>query len=190
MIKEEWKVLDFIGYYNYAISNWGRVKSLNYKRTGKERLLRTVKDRKGYLRVVICKDGKRKCLQVHRLVAMAFLPNPDNLPEVNHKNEDKTDNRVENLEFCTHKYNINWGTRNEKVSKALTGRIVSEKTRNKNGKTHSKPVNQYTKDGLLIASYPSLSEVFRQTGFHFGNISKCCLGKYKQAYGYIWKFAE
>lgn len=155
-------------YNEYQVSNWGRVKSLKF---GKERILKPSKDKDGYLMVNLCKDGKGKMFKVHRLVAEAFLPNPNNLPEVNHKNEIKDDNRVENLEFCDCKYNLDYND--------------GQKRR---AEKRSKTVNQYTKDGLLIASYPSTREASRQTGYNNGNISQCCNGRYKSAYGYIWKY--
>ena len=136
---EVWKVLDFIGFDNYAISNWGRCKSLNFNHTGNERLLKPGKTKNGYSKVKLFKDGKHKWFSVHRLVAMAFLPNPDNLPQVNHKNEDKTDNRLFNLEWCTVSYNNNYLNGQKRRAEKI-----------------SKSVNQYTKDGLLIASYPSV----------------------------------
>lgn len=175
---EEWR--DIPEYFGlYQVSNLGRVRSLGNgnSNNSKERLLKQCKDKDGYLKVYLCKDGKQKNFLVHRLVAIAFLPNPDNLPIINHKNEDKTDNRVENLEWCTAKYNTNYGTCRKRMSKART-----------NGK-RSKPVAQYTLDGTLIGIYPSASEAARQ-GFNQGNVDYCCRGKYKTSGGYIWKWAD
>ena len=155
---------DIEGYENlYQISNLGNVKSLGNgnSNNSKEKILKPTKDKKGYLTVDLYKDGKRKIYKVHRLVAKVFIENPNNLPQVNHKDEDKTNNAVENLEFCDAKYNINYGTRNEKISKQLmcleTGKI-----------------------------YTSTREVQKQLGFSHSNISRCCNGKLKQAYGYTW----
>lgn len=185
MKKEIWKTVK--GYENlYEISSCGNVKSLNYRHTGREQVLRPGVDTWGYYLVCLCKDGKSKTLRVNRLVAIAFdLPIPEHLRhipleklEVNHKNEIKTDNRLENLEWCTTKYNCNYGTRNNRIFEKTT-----------NGKL-SKPVLQIDKTtNEVLAEFPSMAEVHRQLGFDQSNICNCCLGKRKQAYGFIWKFA-
>ena len=103
--KEIWK--DILGYEGkYQVSNWGRVKSLNYNNTGKEGIMKLTKDGNGYLQVQLHKDGKVKECRVNRLVAQAFLENPDNLPEVNHKDKNRSNNKLENLEWCDRKYNL------------------------------------------------------------------------------------
>ena len=103
---EEWKEIP--GYEGlYEVSNKGNVRNVR-----RNKLLRLSKTNNRYIRVSLCKNGIKTGLTVHRLVAEAFIENPDNLPEVNHKDEDKTNNRVENLEWCDHKYNMNYGTRN------------------------------------------------------------------------------
>lgn len=155
---------------DYQADEEGNMYSLKY---GKRRLLKPIKDTNGYLKVCLYKDGKGKMFLVHRLVAEAFLPNPENLPMINHKNEIKDDNRVSNLEFCDCKYNLEYND--------------GQKRR---AEKRSKPVNQYTKEGLLIGSYPSTMEAQRQTGFKQGGISQCCRGERKQMYGYLWKWAE
>lgn len=166
MKKEYWKPV--VGYEGlYEVSNWGRVKSLKF---GKERILKLFKDTSGYLCVKLCKNTNKCQFKVHRLVAEAFLPNPDNLPCVNHKDECKTNNNVNNLEWCNSKYNINFGTRNEKVSKKL-----------------SKPVLQYTLDGQFVREWPSTMECGRN-GYNQGNVAACCNGKLKTYNGFIWKY--
>ena len=105
MKKVDWKSLAFLGYPNYAVSNYGTV--INIKR---DKVLKPGVAG-GYLRVVLCNNGKMRNHLIHRLVALAFISNPDNLPEVNHKDENKTNNCVWNLEWCTKKYNNNYGTR-------------------------------------------------------------------------------
>ena len=140
---------------------------------------------RGYLRVVLQKDCEIKNYSVHRLVAEAFIPNTLNLPEVNHKNENKTDNRVENLEWCDHSYNNKYGIaniiRSQKTSDRLIG-VYNTKI--------STPIVQYTIDDEFVREWSSMQEIKRQLGFTPGNICRCCKGKYKQAYGFIWKYKE
>lgn len=179
---EIWR--DIKGYEGlYQVSNEGRVKSLERKTqhrgrliTIKERFLKQSPDTKGYLMAHLYKNGIDNTLKVHRLVAEAFIDNPDNLPQVNHKNEDKTLNSVENLEWCDTKYNINYGTHNERVAKSLTNGITS------------KPIIQYDLDGNFIQEYPSMHEAARCLGLKQGGISMCCRGIAKTAYGFIWKY--
>lgn len=132
-------------------------------------------DKDGYLRV----GYHGKFYLVHRLVAQTYIDNPNNLPFVNHKSEIKNDNRVENLEYCDAKYNLNYGTRTQRAKEKLRGR-----TNTKN----SKPVVQYDLSGNLIAVFPSTMEVERTLGYSQGHISECCLGKLKQSYGYKWRY--
>lgn len=123
-MEEIWKDIKFIendieyDYSNkYRISNFGRIKYLNKKAgfsTRKEKVSFGYPDKDGYLRVYLCKNSKIKTIGIHRLVALMFISNPNNLPQVNHKDEDKTNNRVDNLEWCTCRYNINYGTRTQK----------------------------------------------------------------------------
>ena len=184
-MKEEWRgIKGFEG--KYMVSNLGRVKSLNYNRTGKEGILEGVDYGYGYLYVNLYKYGKGKQCMIHRLVAMAFIPNPDNLPEVNHKNEDKTDNRVENLEWCSRLYNINYGTRNKKISEKLKGKKHSEE----HIKKLSKPVFSVNKESGLIMWWESIREAERCTGINKGNITRCCKGKAKSAGNHIWFYAD
>lgn len=123
---EEWKSLDFIGFPDYEVSNFGNVKSLNYKRSGKEKIMKQSKNKNGYLQLALWKNGKYKRYLVHRLVATAFLPNPDNLPCVNHKDENKGNNHVDNLEMCTHIYNMNYGTKLQRQSEKMKGKFKGE----------------------------------------------------------------
>ena len=168
----------------YKVSNWGRILSLNYNNTGKPGLMTPFEVGAGYLQVGLRKNGETNLCYVHRLIAETFLPNPDNLPEVNHKDEDKTNNFVflnedgtvnkkkSNLEWKNHRDNCNHGTRNERVAKA-----------------QSKPVLQFTLDGEFVREWPSTMECERN-GFSSGNVSACCRGERKTAYGYIWKYKE
>ena len=187
---EVWKtaVYDGIVYEGlYRVSNFGRILNLNYKRTGKAELMTPVEITGGYLQVGLSKNRKKKRCLVHRLVAQTFLPNPENLPQVNHKDEDKTNNFVflnedgsvdkekSNLEWKTPKGNCNHGTRNERMRKALT-----------NGKK-SKKVLQFTLDRELIREWPSARECGRN-GFKQSNVSACCRGEKPQYKGFLWMY--
>lgn len=174
-MEEKWK--DILGYEGlYQISNLGRVKSLertdSLNRIVEEKILKPRKDKGGYLMVNLSKDGKLKTFKVHRLVALHFLPNPNNYTEVNHIDENKENNAVSNLEWCDRKYNINYGT-------ALK----------RSAEKQSKQVIQYDLEGNEIARFPSTIEIERQYGFSHRHIGKCCLGKYKTAYHYKWQYA-
>lgn len=153
----------------YEISDQGRVRSLNYKRTGRTQVLKPLMIRSGYLQVMLYKDGKSKPYLVHRLVAEAFLANAEDLPEVNHLDECKTHNAVSNLEWCDRSHNINYGTRNARISK---------------------PVQQFSMDGRLINTWSSMMEAERVTGVNQGNISSCCNGKLPTAGRFVWRYAE
>lgn len=166
MKSEIWKpVKEFEG--KYEVSNYGRIKSFSRK----EIILKPAVDKDGYLFVRLYNNKIYKTFKVHRLVANTFIPNPNNYPQINHINEDKTDNRVDNLEWCTANYNINYGNRTRKSAMSK-----------------SKPVIQYSKEGVIIMEWLSCSEVERELGYSHQNIGRCCLGKGKLAYGYIWKY--
>lgn len=175
---ETWKSI--VGYEGlYEISNEGNVRSL-FQRSNrwKPGILKPQKDKDGYLQVKLCKDGKGKVMKVHRLVAQAFIPNPLNLETVNHKDENKQNNAVSNLEWLSMKDNLNYGTHNQRVAEA-----------NVNHPKKSKPVQMSDKStGELLATYPSAHEAKRVTGIAHSSICKCCLGKYKSAGGYIWRY--
>ena len=162
MIKEYWKPV--VGYEGlYMVSNWGRVKSIKF---GKERILKPVTNSSGYLLVGLYKNNIEKKYSVHRLVAEAFIPNPYNLPQVNHRDENKLNNNVDNLEWCTNEYNINYGTRTERYSKSVL---------------------QYTLDGEFVGEWPSTRECGRN-GFNQGSVSACCRGELKTHKGFIWRY--
>lgn len=172
-MKEIWR--DIEGYEElYQISSLGRVKSLGNggSNNSKERIIKALVVSSGYLAVGLSKDGKQKQYLIHRLAANAFIPNPDNLPQVNHRDEDKTNNRVDNLEFCSAKYNSNYGTHNKRISESMT-----------NNPKMSKKV-------LCIETgkiYPSTMQVERELGFSNSDISKCCRGiKHKTVGGFHW----
>ena len=184
-MNEQWKdvgIIDCVDYTGlYQVSNYGLVKSLNYGRTGREEILTPGMTTDGYLHVCLSKDRKKKWPRINRLVAIEFnLPIPEELKhlpleklQVNHKDEDKTNNCVWNLEWCDANYNDNYGTRNKRIADA-----------------NSKKVLQLDKDTLeVIREWPSLAEVYKQLGYAQQNISACCLGKLKSAYGFKWKYA-
>lgn len=165
---------DVVGYEGkYQVSNLGNVKSLNYRQTGKEKVMKQTLIDNGYLQVDLYNNGKHKKYGVHRLVADAFLDNPNNYPQVNHKDENKQNNNVDNLEWATAQYNINYGTHGERA-----------------GKTRSKPVIQYDLQGNFIKSWNSATEIEKQLKISRTNICNCCNGKIKTAYGYKWRYAE
>lgn len=126
MNAEIWKpVVEYEGLYE--VSSRGRVKSLNYQgKKGKEGMLKLSKKKDGYLGVALTKNKKIKHLRVHRLVAEAFIPNYDNYPIINHKDENPSNNCVDNLEWCTYKYNMNYGHRTEKFKKSIKGKLAGE----------------------------------------------------------------
>lgn len=165
------KSLDFLGYPNYSVTDDGRVFSLDYRHTGKKNELKP-RLYCGYNRITLCKDGKVKYILIHRLVALAFIPNPDNLPIINHKDENPSNNNVENLEWCSIKYNNTYGTRLERSAIA-----------------RSKPIKQFSKDGIFIKDWINAREIERELGYKHSCISQCCNGKLKSAHGYIWRYA-
>lgn len=178
-MEEVWK--DVVGYEGrYLVSNLGNVFSCEH--VGRNqfgatflipgRLLSQATHRQGYKYVSI--DNKIRL--IHRLVAQAFIPNPNNYRCVNHKDEDKANNRVDNLEWCTHKYNSNYGTYNERISKLHI-----------NHEGLSAPVLCLL-NGKVVAEYPSMQEAFRQTGALQPNILKCCQGKRHTAAGFGWQY--
>lgn len=191
--KEIWK--DIKGYEGfYQVSNLGRIKSLDriikYKRNKKvlrKQIGKILKqaNRKEYKFVALLKEAKRKQYSVHRLVAEAFIPNPDNLPEVNHLDFNPSNNCVTNLEWCTKsrniKYSYDFGRR--KSPKAMLG---------KKGRLHSrsKPILQYDLNGNFIKQWDCILEVERKLNIKNSNIVKCCKSTRNKAGGYIWKYLE
>ena len=176
---EQWRTAIVNGepWENYQVSNFGRILSLNYNHTGKPELMTPRKRKNGYFQVNLRKNGEYKTCSLHRLVAQTFIPNPNNLPQVNHIDQDKTNNRVENLEWKSPKDNCNHGTRNERIAKANT-----------NGKL-SKKVLQFTLNGKLIREWPSIMECERN-GFNSGNVCKCCNGKKPQYKGFRFMYED
>ena len=156
--------VDVNGFENYQVTDDGRVWSKKSKKYLKQSYSN------GYKVVTLYNNEKARNYLVHRLVANAFLPNPNGYKEINHKDEDKANNNVENLEYCDHSYNINYGTRNERQIDSI-----------------SKRVYQYTKDLKLVNVFKSSIEAERQNAnLNHRGISYACLGKLKTYKGYIW----
>lgn len=148
----------------YLVSNYGRVKSIC---KGREKILPQYKHTGGYLFVTLSLNGKTATKDVHRLVAEYFVPNPNNYPQVNHKDENKDNPRADNLEWCSPKYNANYGERNRKLMKE---------------------VEQYTVNGEQIKTFPSIKDAAKAVNGSMGNISWCCKRRWKTAYGYVWRY--
>lgn len=174
----EWRdIKDFEGLYQ--ISTSGEVKSverikqnnLGFQKVN-ERIRKLSKDKDGYLQVCLSKEGRHYLKKIHRLVAEAFLPNPDNLPVINHKNENKEYNRVENLEWCTVKYNTNYGN-------GITKMAI----------TQGRPVLQLY-NGYVIEEFYSTQKASKETGVPQANIYKVCVGERRTAGGYEWRFKD
>ena len=175
-MKENWKdVPHYEGLYQ--TSSFGRVRSLNYNHTCKPKILKLNLKSNGYLYVDLCKERKKKTYTVHRLVAIAFIPNPDNLPMINHKDECKTNNIPENLEWCDASYNNSYGS------------CIKRRAEKR-----SMCVLQFTLDWKFVREWSSTMECGRN-GFHSSAVSKCCRNCYfregNNIYkGFLWMYAD
>lgn len=175
-MQEIWKTIaDSNG--RYEVSNLGRVKSyMQDKVNGK--IVGGHLNFKGYpTAMIICADGKRRLRPIHRLVAIAFIPNPDNLPQVNHKDEVKTNNRVDNLEWCTNEYNARYGTHFERAALA-----------NRNCRTTSVGVFSVDSDGNFVF-YDSIGDAERKTGLPHSNIVRALKGRRPRCGGRCWFYS-
>lgn len=185
-MKEIWK--DIEGYEGlYQVSNYGNIKSLSrvvknaygIHRT-EEKILKPQMKKKGYFQIQLSKDGKQKHYQVHRLVALAFVPNINNYPCINHKDENKSNNHVNNLEWCTHEYNTNYGTRNKRASEKLKEnmkyrKLTKQQLENLSKGRKSRKVKCITTGKI----FNSIKEAANITGANASNITQCCKGKCK-----------
>ena len=190
MENEIWK--DVVGYEGlYQVSNLGRVRGLDrlvkhsgeHMRIQKGRILKgLVHSKDGYVYVGLYKKGKYKKIKVHRLVGLAFIENPQNKPMINHIDENKENNKLDNLEWCTAKENENHGTKRERMKKNTDYSLIASK--------YKKPVIQYDLEGNVIKEWDSIKQIKEENGYSSGNISNCCNGKLKKTYGYVWRFAK
>ena len=194
MVEEIWKtpIVNGEPYENYQVSNFGRLMSLNYKRTGKSELLQPGKRKDGYLQVALCKNKIPQDFLLHRIIAETFLPNPENKPCVNHKiegdegkkinmvifNEDGSINKEKStIEWATYKENNDYGTHYERIFEKTT-----------NGKL-SKKVLQFTLDDEFVREWPSVMETGRN-GYNSAHVADCCRGERKSHKGFKWCYAE
>lgn len=189
---EIWKQV--VGYENlYEVSSIGRVKRVGgieffksrrgnlVSRTRKGGII-VLKEAKGYLRAHLCMGGKAKPIMAHRLVAIAFTPNPNNYPEINHKNGIRSENRVENLEWCTKSQNI-------RHCYDVLKRPISPNVINVYGGNHpaSTPIFQYDLSGNFIKEWSSAIEIQRELSIHSPNVIACCRGRQQTSGGFIWR---
>ena len=210
-MEEIWK--DIKGYEGlYMISSYGRVKSIGGRRgsSNKPKILKQGTDTSGYKFVCFRVNKYSKTFKVHRLVAEAFIPNLNRYTEIGHINGIKTDNRVDNLRWCSHKDNCNNPITKEKMLKTFRseeyrkkcserekGKKLSDETKKKisiskngSGNWRSKTVYQYSLDGNLIAIYESTGIAAKETNSIQSKISSCCIGKRKKHNGFIWRYKE
>ena len=185
-MNEQWK--DVAGYEGlYQVSNYGRVRSLDRYVANKNGIalkkgkIITSADvsKKKYQKVNLWKDNSGKCYLVHRLVAEAFLPNPEHFQEVNHKDENPLNNSADNLEWCDRTYNAHYGTRGERAAAKVRGVPIGEQ-----------PILQYTIDGVLIARHESAMKAAMAVSGDNSSICKCANGKNKTSYGFVWKWEQ
>ncbi|MBO5143004.1 MAG: HNH endonuclease [Clostridia bacterium] len=170
MKEEIWKPIE--GYENHFVSNYGNIKS-------KKNKLNPSITNNGYLRVTIRKNGKNNYKNVHRLVAKAFIPNPNNYPCVNHIDGNKQNNNVENLEWCSYSHNNREARR--------MGLNVTKKGKYNH---RARKVIQYDLQDNMIKIWDYMTLITKELGYDYTAISNCCRGKTKKSYGFKWKYAE
>ena len=189
-----WKIID--KYPKYEISDHGDVRIIKNKKM----LIKNI-DHRGYYKVTLVNEDGRKTLFVHRLVAMAFIPNPNNLTQINHIDENKQNNHVSNLEWCDLVYNCNYGTRNQRISEANKGRIFSEEHIKKLSESqigeknnmYGKRYEQSPRARAIVCiengqEYLSCKEASEKTGISRTSLCNCLRGDSKTAGGFHWEY--
>lgn len=173
-MKEVWKdISEFEGLYQ--VSNLGRVRN----RDGLVKQTKT--NNRGYIQICLHKQGKSYYKLMHRVVAEAFIPNPNELPQINHKDEDKNNNTIQNLEWCTNMYNRHFGTSIQRMAQHHNYSEVA--------KASSKPVLQL-KDGMVIKQYESVMAASREVGISDSAIRQVCYGRNKNSAGFQWQYMQ
>lgn len=176
--KEEWKdIKEYEG--KYQISNLGNVKALDYKRTKKEKILKPRINSTGYMVVNLYKNAKFKTFKIHRLIAQAFIINPENKPCINHIDGNKLNNSIDNLEWCTYRENTIHAIKN--------GLASSPKPRYGLDNYKAKSVKQYSLDGKFIKHWDCIREASKY--LNATHISDVCKGKRKSSKGFIWRYS-
>jgi hypothetical protein len=186
--KEIWKEVD--GYEGlYKVSSYGNVLSLKYCGSNRKHLLAPNPDHKGYLMVYLSKRGKRKTFKVHRLVASAFIPNPHNLPQVNHKDENKQNNHADNLEWCDSAYNVNYGTaNNRRVETIKKSGWQPEHMEKLHAKNRIPVLMIHPQTGNVLKRYKCGQEAAIENNINKSSIYQVCKHIRKTAGGYIWRY--
>lgn len=192
-MKEVWKNIE--GYEGYQVSNTGKVRNAKSGKILKPEIIN-----KGYYRIGLCKNGKKSKFFLHRLVALAFVPNPNNLPIVNHKDRNPLNCCSDNLEWCDSSYNNSYDSAYERrvaTRRANGTYAITEETREKlrNAKlgkhsATSMKVSQFTKNGEYVATFVSMRDASLKTGVCHSSITQVCKGDRKSAGGFLWRYAS
>lgn len=178
---ENWKPV--VGYEGlYEVSDTGKVRSLNWRKRGITKELFLKPHNRGYLMVELANHGKKKAFTVHRLVANAFIENPNGYATINHKDENKKNNNVDNLEWCSLEQNIKMYLENHPDRKKGSGGRRKRK--------RCCPIVQKTLDGDIVKKWDCARDIFIETGMSDWSISQCCRGKQRTAYGFKWQYAN
>lgn len=190
---EKWKEIP--GYDGkYEVSTYGNVRCVNYRRSGKSQLMKLQLSKHNYFMITLRQEGKNVNRAVHRLVALTWIPNPNNLPEIDHINSDPSDNRIENLRWCTKQENHqNPATIAKRKlikpkSKPYSKNPITEQRRRQISLALSKPVVQMNLLRKVIREFESITQAGKETNAHPSAINKCCRGKAKSAGGYKWRY--